>query len=182
MKRKILILGLIFFFISILLAQNEWTIVYVKSGDNIFHLEGCKELEGFGKTSMMLNLAIKKGFKPCPICLKNFDPLKIMPKYSRRNLEKEAKNRRIEFIKLNPDFSQNIKNAILSGDILIGMTKEQVIASRGEPVKVNKTTTIYGVDEQWIMFYETPFPWDEGADKYQYIYFFNGKATGWQSR
>ncbi|KRE94913.1 hypothetical protein ASG89_31985 [Paenibacillus sp. Soil766] len=48
----------------------------------------------------------------------------------------------------------------------IGMTKEQVEKSEwGKPEKVNKTTTKYGVSEQWVYY---------GG---KYIYFEDGKVT-----
>ncbi len=51
----------------------------------------------------------------------------------------------------------------------IGMTVEEVKASTwGEPKKINKTTTKYGVSEQWVYY------------GYKYIYFDNGTVTAIQ--
>ncbi|WP_025722548.1 zinc ribbon domain-containing protein [Paenibacillus polymyxa] len=51
----------------------------------------------------------------------------------------------------------------------IGMTEQEVIDSKwGLPKHVNKTTTAYGVNEQWVY------------DHYKYIYFENGFVTAIQ--
>ncbi|MGW8442032.1 tetratricopeptide repeat protein [Paenibacillus sp. S33] len=51
----------------------------------------------------------------------------------------------------------------------IGMTEQEVIDSKwGLPKHVNKTTTAYGVNEQWVY------------DRYKYIYFENGFVTAIQ--
>lgn len=90
--------------------------------------------------------------------------------------------RRQKYIKAHPELSPKIKNAIFNGDILIGMTREQVVASRGRPYDINKTTGSWGVHEQWVMFYgDIPFDDPKGWG-YYYIYFENGKVTSWQSR
>jgi len=94
---------------------------------------------------------------------------------------------RQDYIKTHPGGSSQIRNAILNGDILIGMTKEQVLASRGQPYKINKTTGEWGVHEQWVMVMHTygitgVYGIDNKAKQYAYIYFENGKVTSWQSR
>ncbi|MNW56828.1 hypothetical protein D3C74_345730 [compost metagenome] len=51
-------------------------------------------------------------------------------------------------------------------DPQIGMTEQEVIYSKwGMPKHVNKTTTAYGISEQWVY------------DNYKYIYFENGIVT-----
>lgn len=92
-----------------------------------------------------------------------------------------ATPRRQDYIKTHPDISQRIKDAILKGDILIGMTEAQVIASRGTPYKVNRSTGSYGVHEQWVMFFDTPSILDPKSYTYAYIYFENGRVTSWQN-
>ena len=67
--------------------------------------------------------------------------------------------KRIEFIKDNPRIADIYKKAIRSGVILIGMTKDMVIASWGRPKDINSTITSYGVHEQWIY----------GSHKYVYL-------------
>ena len=94
---------------------------------------------------------------------------------------------RKNYIKTHSEISSQMKDAILNGDILIGMTEEQVVASRGRPYKINKTTGSFGVHEQWVMVTSTPgvigaYGIDSKAKEYAYIYFENGKVTSWQSR
>ena len=51
-------------------------------------------------------------------------------------------------------------------DVFIGMTSDEVLKSKwGEPRKINRTTTAYGVREQWVY---------EG---YKYLYFEDGILT-----
>lgn len=91
--------------------------------------------------------------------------------------------RRQKYIKAHPELSSQIKNAIFNGDILIGMTPEQVVASRGRPYDINRTTGSWGVHEQWVMLYENTAAFDDPkAYEYAYIYFENGKVTSWQSK
>ncbi|WP_144787402.1 hypothetical protein [Lysinibacillus fusiformis] len=50
--------------------------------------------------------------------------------------------------------------------VYIGMTKEEVLAEGwGRPIDINKTTTTYGVSEQWIYY------------DYKYLYFEDGILT-----
>lgn len=99
-------------------------------------------------------------------------------------------NRKImrqNYIKTHPGISSQVRDAILNGDILIGMTEEQVVASRGRPYKTNRTTGSFGIHEQWVMVTSTPgvigaYGIDSKAKEYAYIYFENGKVTSWQSR
>lgn len=57
---------------------------------------------------------------------------------------------------------------IMTGKIWIGMTSEMAIDSWGEPEDINRTVTNYGTSEQWIY------------SSKNYLYFNNGKLTGWQ--
>lgn len=62
-------------------------------------------------------------------------------------------------------------DAIYNPDI--GMTKEQVEKSTwGRPTEINKTTTAYGVSEQWV--------YDCGDFEFKFIYFDNGIVTAIQ--
>lgn len=99
-------------------------------------------------------------------------------------------NRKImrrNYIKTHPGISSQVRDAILNGGILIGMTEEHVVASRGRPYKINRTTGSFGIHEQWVMVTSTPgvigaYGIDSKAKEYAYIYFENGKVTSWQSR
>lgn len=57
---------------------------------------------------------------------------------------------------------------IFQGYIWIGMTKEMVLESWGEPKDINRSVGSWGVHEQWIYY----------GDKYVYIE--NGKLASWQ--
>ena len=99
-----------------------------------------------------------------------------------------ANKRRVEFINAHQDTSPAIKQAILDGEVVLGMTKEQVLASRGRPLHISKTTDVRGTDEQWIyvgvranermQLSKKEYKLDR---KYAYIYFENGLVSTWQS-
>lgn len=50
----------------------------------------------------------------------------------------------------NPATPDEIKQAIVDGRVLVGMTWEQVKLSVGDVMRVNRTQTAYGVHEQLI--------------------------------
>ena len=90
--------------------------------------------------------------------------------------------RRQEYIQANPKIDNTIKETILNGGIILGMTPSQVVASRGAPFKVNRTTGEYGIHEQWVMFAPGYLAQNRKEMEYGYIYFENGKVTSWQSK
>jgi len=91
-------------------------------------------------------------------------------------------SKRTKYVKANPDLTPEIKALILSGDIAIGMTMAQVMASRGRPWDINKTTTAHGTRTQWVMGpVDSMATWPKKSKQYFYIYFENGKVTAWQS-
>lgn len=116
MRAKILVLGLVFIYLSgFISAQlNESDIVYVIPGEEIYHVEGCKKL-GIYRTGMALSLAKKKAYTACPVCLpeKKEPPQKI-----ERNLE----------IPLKVDIKTEIPAISKSGfrETSWGMSQEQV--------------------------------------------------------
>lgn len=194
MRTKILSLGLIFIFLSgFISAQlSESDIVYVVPGEKVFHLEGCEKL-GSARTGMTVKQAMEvKGFKPCSECITSKGitlPLsreQLLRKEIKRiekgieKLREKIEQRRKDYVSSHPQLSQAVKTAILSGDILIGMNSAQVIASRGYPRKVNKTTTKGRIREQWLMAESSTLI--SKGDEYGYIYLVNDKVTGWQSR
>lgn len=70
---------------------------------------------------------------------------------------KEARQRRL------------IKEAIRDKRVMIGMTKEDVIASWGRPSDINRTVRSSGVREQWV--------YRRKSGNTQYVYIRNGKVT-----
>lgn len=79
------------------------------------------------------------------------------------------------YVKWHPNTDENIKNCILSGQITIGMTKEQVFASWGKPWRIHKSVGSWGIHEQWR--YGHYF--SSGSVIY-YLHFENGILTSWQ--
>lgn len=69
-----------------------------------------------------------------------------------------------------PNWPNKILNNISQKKVLLGMNTDQVIASWGEPQKINETVTRYGKHEQWIYEYQN-----------QYLYFDNGILTSFQN-
>lgn len=58
--------------------------------------------------------------------------------------------RRDWYCRTHPDLPQRTASAICWGELHIGMTREQVRASWGPPQRINQTTTLSGVQEQWV--------------------------------
>ncbi len=65
-----------------------------------------------------------------------------------------------------------VQNDILSGNIRIGFTPEQVFLAWGKPDHVNRTKTLVGIHEQWV-YGENPFP-------RSYVYIENGLVKSWE--
>lgn len=86
--------------------------------------------------------------------------------------ETQAKIQQVkdDFAKLNPSPSK--AEVIKSGNITIGMTKNEVRLSWGGPYSVNRTVTTGSSHEQWVY-----------GDEYNsktYLYFDDGILTAWQ--
>jgi len=112
---------------------------------------------------------------------------------------KQLNEGRVEFIETHPgllmpketdpNLLSKIKDAILSGEIILGMNVMQVMASRGVPLDINSSTGEWGTHSQWIYvgieanprMHTSKKEW-RLDHKYAYIYFENGKVTSWQSR
>lgn len=62
-----------------------------------------------------------------------------------------------------------IKEAIRNKQVMIGMTKADVIASWGRPSDINRTIRSSGVREQWV--------YRSKSGDAQYVYIRNGKVT-----
>lgn len=83
----------------------------------------------------------------------------------------ESVQRRQSYIIQNPHLSPNIKTAILKGRVLIGMTKEEVVAAIGRPDQKQDTST-WAAREHWI--YHT------GTDLARLYIFQFGKVNSWR--
>jgi hypothetical protein len=80
---------------------------------------------------------------------------------------------RQEQIEAHPGWSKEIKALVSRGMIRQGMTRAQVQASWGRPLDINRSVGSWGTREQWVY----------GDARYtdpKYVYFRNGRCTGWQ--
>jgi len=84
----------------------------------------------------------------------------------------EDEIRRRKFVQSNMNIPKKFKDAILRGAIMLGMTKEMVVASWGYPNDINRTVGSWGVNEQWIYGTDIRFT--------KYLYFENGILVSWQ--
>lgn len=64
--------------------------------------------------------------------------------------EERTRQRRTQFVSNNPGLSEENEESILNGYISIGMTKDMVRASWGDPDDINRTTRANYTREQWI--------------------------------
>lgn len=84
------------------------------------------------------------------------------------NLTQEAKaKRRKDYLAAHPELKIEVKEAILNGEVLIGMTAEQVTAAIGAPKRTEILKNTNGLHEQWV--YSS-----------SYLYFDNGVLTSLQ--
>lgn len=70
---------------------------------------------------------------------------------------------------IKEQYGEDLYTLILRGSIRIGMSQEVATLSWGYPSEVNKTSTVGGINEQWV--------YGDG----QYLYFENGKVTAIQN-
>jgi hypothetical protein len=85
---------------------------------------------------------------------------------------------RTQFVQRHPELSNSpeITNAILAGQVVIGMKADQVIASIGTPSRIDRTATQVATHEQWK--YDLWRPGRE--DDSRYLYFENSILVGLQ--
>lgn len=86
------------------------------------------------------------------------------------NAQCAEQNRRMNFIEENPSLSAKIRGAILNGRVLLGMSKDEVIAAIGTPVQSVDTNASWAVREQWVY---------QDQEGLYYYYFKFGTVTGW---
>jgi len=80
-----------------------------------------------------------------------------------------AARRQKWYVDNTPGLPAGTREDILAGNIVRGMTQNQVLASWGWPERVNSTVTAIGRTEQWIY-----------RDIGRYLYFTNGTLESWQ--
>ena len=90
----------------------------------------------------------------------------------------EYNRKQEELLRDSRQFVQNhstdqIKEAVAKGQLVIGMNQFEVWAIKGRPHKINKTTGVWGVHEQWEYL--------AGGYDRMYLYFKNGVLTSWQN-
>jgi len=66
------------------------------------------------------------------------------------------KSRREAYINSYPNIDAKTKQAVLKGEIFIGMKKSAVVASYGEPYETHLIETASGVSEEWIYRFLNP--------------------------
>lgn len=79
-------------------------------------------------------------------------------------------NRRKNFVDNNPNIEGKYRKAILEGRIILGMTREMIIASWGKPDDINRHVGSWGVKEQFVY---------SSYSRRAYVYIENGKLTSW---
>lgn len=72
-----------------------------------------------------------------------------------------------EFFNTHSEISKQIRDCILENKIIVGMTKDDVVASWGKPEDIHRTVGSWGLNEQWVY-------------SNRYLYFENGILTSWQ--
>lgn len=87
-----------------------------------------------------------------------------------------AQKRRQDYVKAHPELDDQIKESILNGKIILGMTKAQVIASWGRPVRIRQPVGSWRVYEQWIYYNDPDSP---HSCPIIYVYFRNGIVESW---
>ncbi len=106
---------------------------------------------------------------------------------NKRNQEKRQK--RIKYVYKIYGKDSSIGDTIINEKICLGMTKEDVIISWGEPKNgINKTVGSWGVNEQWIYGWTSiPGYYGRGVSLRAipghygpYLYFEDGILTSWQ--
>lgn len=85
------------------------------------------------------------------------------------------------YVKRPANEQQSRESVLDDSPFVIGMTKEQVKAILGRPYDIIRSTGSSGVGEQWVYKVYDPkgYPTCSFVPT-KYLYFENGKLTGWQ--
>lgn len=94
--------------------------------------------------------------------------------------ESIAKQRRINYISKHPELSMEQRDLLLSGRPWVGMTKEEVNASLGNPSIVQKD--ILGEKEVWSYIYKDQFTTHKryAFDRVLRLEFLEGRLCNWR--
>ena len=87
--------------------------------------------------------------------------------------QKNLPQTRQDYVNAHQELDASIKARILEGNVTLGMTQEQVIASWGKPHDINRSAGEWGVHEQWVY-------GRNAKGNITYLYFENGRLTSWQ--
>ena len=71
------------------------------------------------------------------------------------------------YVNQNPDISEEIKSAILNGNLIVGMKPADVVATWGKPIEKNTTHAQDNKNEQWIY---GDIDYDTALDRYVFIH------------
>jgi len=69
----------------------------------------------------------------------------------------------------HPEWSDSDLASVACGAVWIGMTADQLLASRGKPQNVHRTVNALGTSEQWVY-----------GDLGSYVYLDDGRVSSWQ--
>jgi len=96
---------------------------------------------------------IKEDLKKIPISFLEYMSSRNSGKYVIKKIEsgfKNSVNKKAYNLYIKYSWSKENCIAVAGRGIYIGMNKEMVIAAWGRPYRINKTTNITGVQEQWV--------------------------------
>ena len=139
----------------------------------VIFLSGCTTFESEAKSNARIqqNIAEVNAAKNAKLELirQNIEKEKAERKIKEEAAEKAAVDARERYIKSNPLLSADIKDAIRKGEVMRGMSQDDVIVSFGEPQRKNVSVGEWGKKEQWVYY-----------DSRIYLYFQNGTLRSWQ--
>ena len=93
----------------------------------------------------------------------------------------KVSGRRQTYVDSHPDLPVQIRRTILNGQLALGMTREEVIASYGFPNNVDKGDYIFDADEQWIYRIYKTDQLNRNNRGRNYLYFKEGRLISWQN-
>lgn len=83
--------------------------------------------------------------------------------FTSQTSEKKKAARRKEFVNRHPEWTEQVRQAVLVGNVLEGMTTDQVLASYGKPLEILKTPENSGRDHELWIYTTSYLTFDSGA-------------------